>query len=79
MNLEKEIRFKELKELSLDEFELKCSDVKNTLELRNEIINGCFYTIREVLSKEISDILLNMSLIQSHHFEDRFRAVGIDL
>jgi len=58
-NLKESIRFKELKELSLDEFELKCSDVKNTLELRNEIINGCVYIIRQVLSKERSDIILN--------------------
>lgn len=59
MELEKDIRFKELKELSLDEFELKCSDDKNILELRNEIINGCVYIIRQALTKENSYILLN--------------------
>lgn len=58
LDLKESIRFKDLKELSLDEFELKCSDVKNTLELRNEIINGSVYIIRRVLKKERSETLL---------------------
>jgi len=59
MELEENIRFKELKELSLTEFKLKCSDNKNILDLRNDIINGCVYIIRQALTEENSKILLN--------------------
>ena len=59
MELKKNIRFKELKELSLSEFELKCSDDKNILDIRNNIIKGSVYIIRQVLTKEKSNTLLN--------------------